>query len=134
MTQQEVIKTFMQSLDKTELSGRAALDEAIQASSNFQNFEEFKRKFFDDLAAAKNWQTFLVEKCGIILDNDDTGAISGSDAGGTKKGAADIIPSKGEAIYPEGTSFTVNGLTIYGIPPKETLTDDQQIVVQGLYS
>ena len=134
MTQQEVIKTFMQSLDKTELSGRAALDEAIQASSGFQNFEEFKRKFFDDLAAAKNWQTFLVEKCGIILDNDDTGAISGSDAGGTTKGAADILPSKGEAIYPEGTSFTVNGLTIYGIPPKETLTDDQQIVVQGLYS
>ena len=83
MTQQEVIYNFMQSLDNTELSGRAALDEAIQASSNFQNFEDFKRKFFDDLAAAKNWQTFLVEKCGIILDNDDTGAISGSDAGGS---------------------------------------------------
>lgn len=135
MTQQEVIYNFMQSLDNTELSGRAALDEAIQASSNFQNFEEFKRKFFDDLDAAKNWQTFLVEKCGIILDNDDTGAISGSDAGGsTSKGAADILPSEGDAIYPEGSSFTVNGLTIYGIPPKENLTDDQQIVVQGLYS
>lgn len=134
MTQQEVIKTFMQSLDKTELSGRAALDEAIQASSSFQNFEDFKRKFLADLATAKNWQTFLIEKCGIILDNEDTGAISGSDAGGTKKGAADILPSKGKAKYPEGTSFTVDGLTIYGIPPKENLTDDQQIVVQGLYS
>ena len=134
MTQQEVIKTFMQSLDKTELSGRAALDEAIQASSDFKNFEDFRKKFFDDLEAAKNWQTFLIEKCGIILDNADTGAISGSDAGGTTKTATDILPSKGEAIYPEGTSFTVNGLTIYGIPPKETLTDDQQIVVQGLYS
>ncbi len=134
MTQQEVIKTFMQSLDKTELSGRAAFDEAIQASSSFQNFEDFKRKFLDDLKAAKNWQTFLIEKCGIILDNKDTGAISGSDAGGTTKGAADILPSKGKAKYPEGTSFTVNGLTIYGVPPKENLTDDQQIVVQGLYS
>ena len=85
MTQQEVIKTFMQSLDKTELSGRAALDEAIQASSDFKNFEDFRKKFFDDLEAAKNWQTFLIEKCGIILDNADTGAISGSDAGGTTK-------------------------------------------------
>ena len=102
MTQQEVIKTFMQSLDKTEHSGCAALDEAIQASSDFKNFEDFKRKFFDDLKAAKNWQTFLIEKCGIILDNKDTGAISGSDAGGSKtKTTTDIIPSKGEAKYPE---------------------------------
>ena len=44
MTQQEVIKTFMQSLDKTEHSGCAALDEAIQASSDFKNFEDFKKK------------------------------------------------------------------------------------------
>lgn len=134
MTQQEVIKTFMQSLDKTELSGRAAIDEAIQASSDFKNFEDFRKKFFDDLEAAKNWQTFLIEKCGIILDNADTGAISGSDAGGTTKTATDILPSKGAAKYPEGTSFTVKGLTIYGIPNKETLTEDQKIVIQGLYS
>ena len=87
------------------------------------------------MKAAKNWQTFLIEKCGIILDNKDTGAISGSDAGGSKtKTATDIIPSKGEAKYPEGTFFTVRGVTIYGIPPKETLTQDQQIIVQGLYS
>ena len=32
MTQQEVIKAFNQSLDKTELSGLAALDEAVRAS------------------------------------------------------------------------------------------------------
>ena len=82
-TQQEVIKKFNQSLDKTTLSVRAALDEAVQASSNFANYEEVRRNFLDDIEDAKNWHTFLVEKCGIILDNADTGAISGSDAGGT---------------------------------------------------
>ena len=28
----------------------------------------------------------------------------------------------------------MNGLTIYGIPPRETLTEAQQLVVRGLYS
>ena len=133
-TQQEVIKTFMQSLDKTELSGRAALDEAIQASSNFKNFEEVRNSFAKDFDEAKNWHTFLVEKCGIILDNADTGAITGSDAGGTEKTAETILPSKGKAKYPKGTSFTVKGLTIYGIPDENLLDDDQKYVIQGLYS
>ena len=135
-TQQEVMKAFMKSLDETELSGRDALDEAIQASSNFKSYSEVLGKFEKDRdATGDNWHRFLVEKCGIILDNKDTGAVSGSDAGGaTAKGADDIIPEKGEAKYPEGSSFTVDGLTIYGIPPKEELTEDQQYIVQGLYS
>ena len=87
-----------------------------------------------DLKTAKSWHRFLVEKCGIILDNADTGAISGSDAGGTEKTATTVVPSKGKARYPEGTSFTVNGLTIYGIPDKSKLTKDQQYVIRGLYS
>ncbi len=116
MTQQEVIKAFMQSLDKTELSGRAALDEAVRASSNFSSYQEVANQFLEDQTTAKNWHRFLVEKCGIILDNADTGAISGSDAGGTEKTAETILPAKGKAKYPSGTSFTVDGLTIYGIP------------------
>ena len=135
-TQQEVMKAFMKSLDETELSGRAALDEAVKASSNFSSYQEVINKFAKDReAAGDNWNRFLVEKCGIILDNKDTGAITGSDAGGaTSKGTYDIIPAKGEAKYPTGTSFTVDGLTIYGVPPKEELTKDQQYIVRGLYS
>lgn len=134
-TQQEVIYNFMQSLDNTTLKGAAAVNEAIRASSNFKNFNAVKKQFMNDLRSAKNWQTFLVEKCGIILRNVDTGAISGSDAGGSEvKGKYDILPSKGKAKYPSGTSFTVDGLTIYGIPPKKSLTADQQYVVKGLYS
>lgn len=135
MTQQEVIKTFMQSLNDTTLKGGAALNEAIKASSNFKNFNAVRRQFLEDIKAAKNWHTFLVEKCGIVLDNADTGAISGSDAGGSKtKTATDILPSTGEAQYPEGSSFIIDGLTIFGIPDKKFLTADQQYIVQGLYS
>ncbi len=43
MTQQEVIYNFMQSLKNTEQSGRAALDEAVQASSDFANYQEVKK-------------------------------------------------------------------------------------------
>ena len=69
MTQQEVIKTFMHSLDETTLKGSAALNEAIKASSNFKSFKAVRTQFLNDLQSAKNWQTFLVEKCGIVLDN-----------------------------------------------------------------
>ncbi len=135
MTQQEVIKTFNQSLNNTQLSGRAALDEAVKASSNFTSYQEVANKFIEDQKAETNWHKFLVEKCGIILDNSDTGAISGADAGsGTVKTATTIIPCEGDADYPSGSSFTVDGLTIYGIPAKNRLTAAQQYVVQGLYS
>ena len=135
MTQQEVMKTFIKSLDDTEMSGRSALDEAIKKSSDFGSYQEVVSKLYADWQEAGNWHTFLVRYCGIILDNKDTGAISGSDTGGaTSKGATDIIPVEGDAKYPDGTSFTIDGLTIYGIPPKDELTKDQQYIVQGLYS
>ena len=135
MTQQAVIKTFMQTLNDTTLKGGKALDAAIKASSSFKSFDAVKKQFLKDQKAAANWHTFLVEKCGIILDNKDTGAISGSDAGGSKtKSATDLLPSTGTAKYPEDTSFTVDGLTIYGVPNKNRLTKDQQYVVKGLYS
>lgn len=136
MTQQEVMKTFMTTLKDTELSGRAALDAAVKASSSFGSYQEVVNKFYEDWQNSDgNWHRFLLEKCGIVLDNEDTGAVSGADCGGASvKGAEDILPSKGKAKYPSGTSFTVSGLTIYGIPPKETLTADQQYVVKGLYS
>lgn len=54
MTQQEVIKAFNQSLNQTELSGRAALDEAVKASSNFSSYQEVVDKFLKDQKSAKN--------------------------------------------------------------------------------
>ncbi len=135
MTQQEVMKNFMHSLDETDKSGRSALDDAVKSSSNFKSYNELVEKFQSDWKNAGNWHTFLVKYCGIILDNKDTGSILGKDAGGeTSKGPEDIIPCEGDEIYPEGTSFTVNGLTIYGVPDENSLSDDEKFIVQGLYS
>ena len=39
-SQQDVIKQFMASLDKTTLEGTAALDEAIKACSNFNGIQD----------------------------------------------------------------------------------------------
>ncbi|MBR0261469.1 MAG: hypothetical protein IJQ85_06700 [Selenomonadaceae bacterium] len=44
MTQQEVIKTFMQSLDNTTLKGGAAVNEAIKASSSFKRYNRQRRR------------------------------------------------------------------------------------------
>lgn len=53
-TQQAVIKAFMQSLDNTTLTGAAAFNEAIKASSNFKIFKALRTKFLADLEAVKN--------------------------------------------------------------------------------
>ena len=133
-TQQEIIKTFMKSLDTTSKSGKIALDAAIKACSSFGNLKSVVTQLISDCQSATDEKTFLKEKCGIILDNDDTGAITGSDAGGSKaKTAESIVPESGAASYPSGTSFTKRGLKVI-VPKKSKLTTAQQIVVQGLYS
>ena len=54
MTQQEVMKNFMHSLDETDKSGRSALDDAIKSSSNFKNYNEVVEKFQSDWKNAGN--------------------------------------------------------------------------------
>ena len=129
----DVIKKFIASLDKTSLKGKAALDEAVKACSDFDTVQDAIDQMIADLNSTDS-DTFLTEKCGIILNNSDTGAITGSDAGGsTTKTSESIVPESGTASYPTGTSFTKRGLTVT-FPEKSTLTTDQQTIVQGLYS
>ena len=113
-TQQEVIKKFMASLDTTTLSGKAALDEAIKAATNyFDNIEDAIAQMIKDSKNAKNSNDFLKNYCGINLDNTDTGAITGADAGGsTSKTDASIVPESGSLKTYKKNSFTVNGLTV----------------------
>ena len=133
-SQQEVIKKFMAALDTTSLSGTAALDAAVKACSNFTGMQALINQMINDCNTAGSADNFLKNYCGIILDNEDTGAITGSDMGGsTVKNAEDVVPESGAASYPSGTSFTKGGLTVI-IPAKSTLTKAQQTVVQGLYS
>ena len=132
--QQEVIKRFMRALDKTPFGGTKAIDAALRKCSEFLSLDALIDQFVADCENAEDADMFLLEKCGIDLDNGDTGAITGFDAGGfIVKTKDSIVEEIGDANYPEGTSFEINGLTI-NIPEQSELTDAQQNVIKGLYS
>ena len=119
-TKQQIIRSFMGSLDNTTLSGASALNEAVKACSSFKNANDVITKLVNDCKAynqadsTNGWKNFLKEKCGINLDNTDTGAITGSDAGGSKsKNPEDIVPESGviDTSFNKN-SFVVDNLTI----------------------
>lgn len=138
VTQQEVIKKFMKSLDKTSKKGEAALNEAIKACSPFKNFKELKAALIRDCKTAKsNGDDFLKTYCGIDYSTDDSGAITGSDAGGTvSKNDADIIPESGSLKTYKKTSFTKKGLTVKLGDGKtyNDLTASEKFIWNGLYT
>ena len=133
--QQQVIAKFMQSLDQTTLAGNAALDEAVRACSGYSGMDDLIEQFFSDAGDGSRWQSFLEDDCGVYLDNDDTGSITGSDVGGSMtKTAESIVPEDTAPIetYPDG-SFTAGGLTLT-VPAESRLTSAEKIVVRGLRS
>ena len=150
-TQQGVIKTFMAALDKTTKNGTAAVDEAVKACSNFGGVQAVINKMladcksYNDADSKNGWENFLLEKCGINLDNLDTGAITGSDAGGSKaKTAESIVPESGALKKFTGNSFTINGLTVklgqdgdnHSTIPRDykTLSAQEKYIWHSLYS
>ena len=112
--EQGVIIDFMGYLNNAHLSAQEALDGAINYASGglFQNEEDLKTKFLADMSGGGDYFNL----CGINLDNEDTGSITGSDAGGEKaKTAESIVPEEGlpYGAPPEGGSTsTINGLTV----------------------
>lgn len=135
MSAQTVIRNFMSSLDATTKSGTAALDNAVASSSNFKSWAELINTMANDCAAYDgNGDSFLYEKCGIILNNGDTGAITGSDAGGGSTKTADsIVPESGDWQYPSSSSFNIGGLTV-NINDFENLDTSEQWIVGALYT
>ena len=102
----------MSALNTTNLSGESALDEAVQACSDFSSIQDAINQMVADCKSVNNSNTFLKNYCGIILDNDDTGAITGSDAGGdTVKTAESIVEESGSLSTYTNNSFTADGLT-----------------------
>lgn len=114
-SQQDIVKRFMRTLDVTTASDKTALDQAINYATGgyFSDTTTLINQMISDcknLGANK----FLLQKCGINLSNTDTGAITGSDAGGTKiKTAESVVPESGKLDTSfTGTSFTTKrGLT-----------------------
>ena len=130
---QEVIKNFMNALDKTKLKGSPAVDEAVKKSSKFDSMRQVIENMIADCKKINNPDHFLRDYCSIILDNADTGAITGWDAG-TKfvKTAETIVSEEGTVQNFNGNFFEVNGLKIY-VPAAQN-TAVQQGIWQGLYT
>ena len=137
-TQREVIAAFMKSLDNTTLTGEAALDEAIKACSTFNSFAEVKAAMIQDIKNARSGDDLLKRFCGIDYDTDDTGAITGLDAGGsTSKDQYDVVPENGDLDTSfTDSSFTTRGLTVTLGDEKtfSDLTTTQQFIWQGLHT
>ncbi len=131
---QQVIKNFVHSMANTALDTRLKLDEAIQLCSGFKSLQEVIDKMVADCLKVNDADKFLRDYCGIILDNEDTGAITGWDAGGLKiKTHEGLMPEHSAAKYPTEITFTKRGLTLT-VPEKDTLSDQEQLVIKGLYS
>ena len=129
-TQQEVIKKFMKSLDTTSLYGETALNAAVKSATNskFTTIQSVIDQMVSDCKSASSADDFLKNYCGIVLDNTDTGAITGSDAGGSKtKTAESVIPESGSLKSFTGNSFTVNGLTFTLIDGEDMNNDEEYI-------
>lgn len=144
VTQQSVMKSFMKSLDDSNViveSAENALDTAVSTASNnvFTSWNGLVEGFVNDVrnfgaTTIEQAKDFLATYCGINLDNDDTGAITGADAGGeVEKTAISIVSEVGtmaDAIAPTGTETAINGLTLEW--PSEELNEKQQVIVKAI--
>ena len=126
--EQGVILDFMSYLDNSTLSAQDALDGAINYASGgyFQNEADLKTRFVADMAGGD-----LLDACGIDLTNEDTGSITGSDAGGeTAKTAESIVPENGNPYtggdIPSGSTTVINGLTVTWPDTSKTTGDDAE--------
>ena len=139
---QDVIKNLVKAWNKTLLSNKSIekLDEAIKLCSHFNNIQEVIDQMIDDCRAAGDADTFLRDYCGIILDNEDTGAITGWDAGGLSiKTAHDIVGETLSSLqhvpdYEDATFKTSQGVTINISSTGDSLTADGKKVFDALYS
>ena len=131
-TPQQVIKKFMAALDRTKLRGISAVDEAVRKSSKFSEADEVIACMINDCKRLRNADKFLRDCCNIILDNADTGAITGWDAGNSiVKTNESIVDERGALKIFRGQSFIVNGLKV-NVPSNPRGV--QQNIINGLYT
>ena len=73
---------MLNSLGESTLSAMVAVDTAINycTGGKFSTTDALVDKFISDLNNSASYTDFLRDYCDIILDNEDTGAITGSDA------------------------------------------------------
>ncbi|MBR0062054.1 MAG: hypothetical protein IJP68_11310, partial [Selenomonadaceae bacterium] len=144
MTQQEVIKRFMYSLVTTKKTGTAAVDEAVRYATDnkFTGLSDFRSKMLSDIGSSSSAENFLRNYAGIILNNADTGAITGSDAdnGLVKTGKSVIVEKNPVSTWTlpiAGTTITLNdGITNLVYPSTgadgQNFTDAEKFIMRGL--
>lgn len=143
-TQQDVIKAFMHSLDNANISSadkmQDALDEAVKYASGgkFTSYKNLIESFVSD-CKSRSTDTFLKECCSIYLNNDDTGAITGWDAGGIVTKTAESVVEEVGTLKPYKTSFRLlhspSGLTlVWNEKDNKNVTESQKKIAQAFYS
>ena len=152
----EVIKTLVQSLvnsKATSSTGEAALSSFLNRIG-VKSYSRLKSKYASTITSyGSKYQNFLEEVCGVRRNNTDTGAITGSDAGGSRTKTAESIISESasaeDLISAEYKSFTKNGLKVnitYDSPSSgysvgsafnnslDLYKEKEEIVVEHLYN
>ena len=136
-SEKDVIQKFMKVLDENNSDGRSRLDYAVSVASGgyFKSIDAAMNQMVADCKNAGNSDTFLKDCCGIDLSNDDTGAITGSDAGGTEtKTATSIVPESGSLnkSFKKDNFTTSSGLKVKLSSNFEDLSDTEKNIWRGL--
>ena len=142
-TELQVIRKFMDALVKsTKTNTSAVLNEAMYKASDgrYSSFESIVKAFKEDaekyaIGKSKSEQKkWLASRCGIIMDNDDTGAITGSDAGGAyTKTSHNVVDERGNAgstvLY---SSKTVDKITFELEKEIRLYTDTEKSILANM--
>ena len=132
----QIMQRFMNSLDNTTLSGRDALDEAVRACSGFGSMQLVIDSLVQGCASATDKTAWLQEACGINLTNEDTGAITGSDAGvGGTKTASSVVPEDNrQRQYSSLTEYTKSDWQGLQVTQPTNFNEAQTHVLSGIYT
>nr|WP_303725120.1 flagellin [Anaerovibrio lipolyticus] len=128
--QQDSIVSFMTYLDAcTSGTPQELLDGAINFGSSgmFKDEASLINSFVE---AMRNSNGDLLEVCGINLNNDDTGSITGLDAGSERVKTAESVVPEEKTSYggnTKGSSF-IRGLTVNW---PDNISDDMQKAIAG---
>ncbi|MBE8951656.1 MAG: hypothetical protein SR1Q7_00745 [Quinella sp. 1Q7] len=153
VTQQDALKKFMSSLDSSMIELEktnsqtdivALLNKAVKVASGdkYSTIAKAVEAMAKECKNATSANDFLLNYCGINLSNDDTGAISGSDAGGTLKTAKSIIPESGTKYSLDSSRYIAynvwhdnkfSGLTV-NHADVGNMTNDKQHILDCAYT
>ena len=134
-----VIQNYAQAIHRSVFTSNSTnrMNEAIKACSDFDSMQDAIDHMVADCRAAGSAEAFLKKYCGIILENDDVGAITGWDAGGlAAKTDANIIPETADVATLDSltnATYTRNGLTIVYPQNENNLSADQKKILQNAY-